>query len=88
MKRYLKIGNRRIGDGEKVFIIAEIGVNHNGNLALAKKMIDAAKKCGADAVKFQSFRTEDIITEKAPSAKIPCKGDRRQGIVVRSFEKA
>jgi sialic acid synthase SpsE len=48
----------------KVYIIAEIGVNHNGKLALAKKMIKAAKKSGADAVKFQSFRTEEFMANK------------------------
>jgi sialic acid synthase SpsE len=48
----------------KVYIIAEIGVNHDGKLALAKKMIKAAKKSGADAVKFQSFRTEEFMANK------------------------
>ena len=49
---------------KKVYFIAEIGVNHNGNLALAKKMISAAKKSGADAVKFQTFKAEDLVTPK------------------------
>ena len=40
---------------KKTLIIAEAGVNHNGNLKIAKKLIDAAKKCGADYVKFQTF---------------------------------
>ena len=44
----------------RTFIIAEIGVNHNNNMALAKKMISAAKKAGADAVKFQTFNTEEF----------------------------
>ena len=48
----------------KVYIIAEIGVNHNGQLSLAKKTIQAAKKCGADAVKFQSFHTEEFMSNK------------------------
>lgn len=46
--------------GNRLFIIAEIGVNHNGDLRLAKKLIDAAKAAGADAVKFQTFHSEDI----------------------------
>jgi N,N'-diacetyllegionaminate synthase len=50
----------------KTFIIAEAGVNHNGKLSLGKKLIDIAKKIGADAVKFQIFKTENVITKKAP----------------------
>jgi N,N'-diacetyllegionaminate synthase len=46
------------------FIIAEIGVNHNGDLNLALKMIKEAKNCGADAVKFQTFKTENFVNDK------------------------
>jgi len=53
---------------EKVFIIAEIGVNHNGSIALAKKAILSAKKCGADAVKFQTFFTKNLVTHSAEKA--------------------
>ena len=53
---------------DKVFIIAEIGVNHNGNLSLAKKLIIAAKKSGADAVKFQNFTAEKLVTKNAKKA--------------------
>ena len=45
----------------KAYYIAEIGVNHNGNMNLAKKMIISAKKSGAHAVKFQTFKTEELI---------------------------
>ena len=48
----------------KVKIIAEIGVNHNGSLKIAKKLIDEAKKCNADYVKFQNFKAENIVTKK------------------------
>ncbi len=51
-----------------VFIIAEAGVNHNGNLALAKKLVEAAAEAGADAVKFQTFKTEEIVAASAPKA--------------------
>lgn len=52
----------------RVFIIAEAGVNHNGSPALAKELIDAAADAGADAVKFQTFRTEAEISRRAPKA--------------------
>jgi len=48
------------------FIIAEIGVNHNGDIDLAKKMIDSAKKCGADAVKFQTYSAEALVAKGTP----------------------
>lgn len=61
MTRETKIGNRMVGDGHRVYIIAEIGINHNGDLDIAKRMIDAAVHAGADAVKFQK-RTPDVAT--------------------------
>lgn len=68
MKAQIKIGNRYIGKACPVFIIAEAGVNHNGSIKLAKKMIDAAKSSGADAIKFQTFKTENLVTINAPKA--------------------
>jgi N,N'-diacetyllegionaminate synthase len=64
----IRIGNKRIGQGEPCFIVAEAGVNHNGDINLAKKLVAAAKDAGADAVKFQTFSTESIITRHAPKA--------------------
>ena len=58
--------------GSSVFVIAEIGINHNGDLALAKKLIDAAKAAGCDAVKFQK-RTIDLVY--APQGL--CRGESR-----------
>jgi N-acetylneuraminate synthase/N,N'-diacetyllegionaminate synthase len=58
----IKIGDKIIGKNEPVFIIAEAGVNHNGNFDLAKKLIDIAKNSNADAVKFQTFKAEELIT--------------------------
>jgi N,N'-diacetyllegionaminate synthase len=52
----------------KIFIIAEAGVNHNGNIEIAKKMIEVARECGADAIKFQTFKTEEVISKHAPKA--------------------
>jgi N,N'-diacetyllegionaminate synthase len=53
---------------ERVIIIAEAGVNHNGSLSVAKKLIDVAKEAGADIVKFQTFNTEKLVTRTAPKA--------------------
>lgn len=53
---------------EKVLVIAEAGVNHNGNIEIAKKLIDAAKECGADVVKFQTFNPEKIASKYAKMA--------------------
>jgi len=55
-------------NNKRCFIIAEAGVNHNGDVARAKKLIDAAKTSGADAVKFQTWITELIVTEDSASA--------------------
>lgn len=53
---------------KSIFIVAEAGVNHNGDLALAKKLVEAAKKAGADAVKFQTFRADALASAQAPLA--------------------
>ena len=52
----------------RVFIIAEAGVNHNGDMALALRLCDAARAAGADAVKFQTFRAQDLVVPGAPTA--------------------
>ena len=52
----------------KVFIIAEAGVNHNGKKNLAYKLVDIAVKAGADAIKFQTFTTENMVTKKVSKA--------------------
>ena len=64
----IKIQNKFISDGEPIFIIAEAGVNHNGKLSLAKKLVDVAKDAGCDAVKFQTFKTEGVMTKYAQKA--------------------
>ena len=63
MRKTVKIANRTIGDGEPTYIIGEIGINHNGDLEVAKNLMLAAKKAGIDAVKFQK-RTPEICVPK------------------------
>lgn len=53
----------------KVFVIAEAGVNHNGDIRIAKQLIDTAAKAGADAVKFQTFKAEKLVCKNAKKAK-------------------
>lgn len=71
----IKIANKIIGGGRSVFIVAELGLNHNGKVGFAKKMILAAKKAGADAVKMQSFVTEDFIGDKTATYTYRSRGE-------------
>jgi N-acetylneuraminate synthase len=59
----VQIGSKTVGVGHPTFVIAEIGINHNGDIALAKKLIDLAVSAGSDAVKFQK-RTVDVVFDK------------------------
>ncbi len=61
MTKAVTIANRIIGPGHPTYIIAEVGINHNGDVALAKRLIDVAVEAGADAVKFQKRTTRDIL---------------------------
>jgi N-acetylneuraminate synthase len=61
MAREIKLGNKLVGDGYPAYVIAEIGINHNGDLEIAKQMVRAAAHAGADAVKFQK-RTPEVCT--------------------------
>ncbi len=64
MRERIKIGSRWVGEGEPCFIIAEAGINHNGDINIAKRMIETAAECGADAIKFQTFSAEEFISDK------------------------
>ncbi|HUX95596.1 MAG TPA: N-acetylneuraminate synthase family protein [Bacteroidales bacterium] len=60
---YLEISGRRVGLGYEPFVILEVGINHNGDIEIAKRMVDQAHACGADAVKFQTFKAEEFIAD-------------------------
>ena len=60
----VRIGSKWVGDGRRVYIVAEIGSNHDGSLTQAKKLVDLAKKAGADAVKFQTFLAPKIVSKE------------------------
>lgn len=64
----IRLKNHTIGPGHPLFFIAEAGVNHNGDLGMALRLVDIAADAGADAVKFQTFRAESLITRTAPKA--------------------
>ena len=81
----VKIGNRLVGDDQPCFIIAEIGINHNGDIDLAKRLISVAVAAGCDAVKFQK-RTIDVVYTAEELAKArenpfgPTNGDLKYGL--------
>ena len=68
MTTAMKLGDRLVGPGQPVFVIAEAGVNHNGDVAQARALIDAAAGSGADAVKFQTFSADRLVTASSPKA--------------------
>jgi len=64
---HISIGSRQIGEGQPVYVIAEIGINHNGDLEIAKKLMDVAASAGCDAVKFQKRTPELCVPEEQKS---------------------
>jgi N,N'-diacetyllegionaminate synthase len=71
-EKEIKLGNKIISENSAVFIIAEAGVNHGGDMNIARQLIDIAVDAGVDAIKFQAFKTEHLIlrnVEKAPYQK-------------------
>ena len=61
----INLHGRKIGEGQPCFIIAEAGINHDGDINKAKELVDVAKSAGADAVKFQMFNTKKYISKDA-----------------------
>ena len=69
MAKIIQIGKQMVSAERPPFIIAEAGVNHNGNINLAKKLVDVAAESGADYVKFQTFKAEKLASSiRAPMA--------------------
>ena len=68
--KFFKIKNRFVGDKKKVFIIAEIGINHDGNLKKCLKMINQAAKAGADSVKIQTNEVDESYMQNTESYKM------------------
>ena len=61
----IRLNNQLIGHGCEPFIIAEVGINHNGEIENALEMIDVAKAAGADAIKFQTFEASGIVADSS-----------------------
>lgn len=74
----IKIEDRIISNDSPAFIIAEVGANHNGDLELAKKSIDAAAACGVDAVKFQTYTAEELLSNKETIITTGPRGEKTQ----------
>ena len=72
------IGSKVISPDSPTFIIAEAGVNHNGDMLIARKLIDAAAECGVDAVKFQAFKTKNLILDNIAKAPYQLKTTNNQ----------
>src|SRR6266571_7316565 len=83
--RTVKIGNKHVGPGQPCYVVAEIGINHNGDIDLAKRLISVAVAAGCDAVKFQK-RTVDVVYTAEELAKPrenpfgPTNGDLKRGL--------
>ena len=82
----VRIGDRAIGSESDVFVVAEIGINHNGDVEIAKKLIDAAVAAGCDAVKFQKRTVEIVYTPEELSAPRTSPFGRTNGDLKRGLE--
>jgi len=83
----IAIGNKKIGEGERCFVVAEAGINHNGDMDLARKMIDAAKECGADAIKFQTFKANEFVGDKKKTYTYETQGKKARESMFEMFKR-
>jgi len=87
MEKVINVGKKRIGEENRCFIIAEAGVNHNGSLSMAKKLVNVAFEAGADAVKFQTFRSEELVTNNAGMAEYQEKNTKRKEAQIKMLKR-
>jgi sialic acid synthase SpsE len=66
VRKQIKIGGKVVGEGQKTYLIAEVGINHKGEVGLAKELIESAAASGADAVKIQTYITEKRVAKDSP----------------------
>lgn len=66
--RVIDIAGRKVGDGQPCFVIAEAGVNHDGSVEMARRLVDVAAEARADAIKFQTFKAATLVSRRAPKA--------------------
>ena len=83
----VKLGKYTVGDKEPVYVIAEAGLNHNGDCKLGIKLIDEAKKIGCNAIKFQSFNPSERVSKEVKSAKYSEKADGLQEDIFEMFSR-
>ena len=79
MKSGFDIGSHRIANDGRCFVIAEAGVNHNGDVGLAHRLVDVAADAGADAVKFQTFQADRLVSAGSPKAKYQIENTSAEG---------
>ena len=87
LNKNVKLGNKIVGENQSPFIIAEGGLNHNGSVQLAKKLIDEAKKLNCDAIKFQTFTADQRISKEVKSVKYSEEADGLQENIYEMFER-